>query len=186
MNTKATLASMVLATGSLLSGTAQANDAVLGALLGAGAGAVIGAAVGGHEGAIVGGAIGAVGGAVAARSHTVVGVHGVANPHAGTYAGGAPVGGFTPVHRPVYGPGHGPAYGPVHGPVYGPVHGHGYFGHHGRPPVVVAPARGYYHYGQPRVIVAPPVYVAPPPHVIYVRPRGHYDRHPHGWHGPRY
>lgn len=54
----------------LTSGGAMANDAVLGALLGGGAGAAIGGSVSGRNGAIVGGAIGAAAGAViAADSH---------------------------------------------------------------------------------------------------------------------
>jgi outer membrane lipoprotein SlyB len=58
----------------LASGSAVANDAVWGALLGGGAGAAIGGSVSGRNGAIVGGAIGAAAGAVIAsdsdRAHT--------------------------------------------------------------------------------------------------------------------
>ena len=43
---------------------AQANDALLGALVGAGAGALIGQALGGRDGAIAGGVVGAVAGAL--------------------------------------------------------------------------------------------------------------------------
>ena len=50
----------------LASGSAVANDAVWGALLGGGAGAAIGGSVSGRNGAIVGGAIGAAAGAVIA------------------------------------------------------------------------------------------------------------------------
>lgn len=50
----------------LASGSAVANDAMWGALLGGGAGAAIGGSVSGRNGAIVGGAIGAAAGAVIA------------------------------------------------------------------------------------------------------------------------
>jgi len=50
----------------LASGTAMANDAVWGALLGGGAGAALGGSVSGRNGAIVGGALGAAAGAVIA------------------------------------------------------------------------------------------------------------------------
>ena len=44
-------------TGSLLvAGAAQASDAVLGAVIGGGAGALIGQSLGGRDGAVVGGA----------------------------------------------------------------------------------------------------------------------------------
>jgi hypothetical protein len=49
----------------LLSSTvAMANDAVLGALLGGGAGAVVGHSIGGRDGTVIGGALGAAAGAV--------------------------------------------------------------------------------------------------------------------------
>jgi hypothetical protein len=47
----------------LSSNAAQADDAVLGALIGGGAGAVVGHSVGGRNGTIIGGAIGAAAGA---------------------------------------------------------------------------------------------------------------------------
>ena len=53
----------VLALCLLSSGAALANDAVLGALLGGGAGAIVGHSVGGRDGTIIGGAIGAAAGA---------------------------------------------------------------------------------------------------------------------------
>lgn len=46
----------------------HANEQVLGAVLGAGAGAVIGSSMGGHDGAVVGGALGAAVGATIAGS----------------------------------------------------------------------------------------------------------------------
>ena len=75
MNTQAKLAVLtVVAAGSLFTGTAQARDPVVAAVLGAGAGALIGSAIGGEQGAVIGGVIGAATGVVAARSHVVVGV----------------------------------------------------------------------------------------------------------------
>ena len=47
----------------LSSGTAMADDAVWGALIGGGAGAVVGHSIGGRDGTIIGGAIGAAAGA---------------------------------------------------------------------------------------------------------------------------
>lgn len=47
----------------LSSGTALADDAVWGALLGGGAGAVVGHSIGGRDGTIIGGALGAAAGA---------------------------------------------------------------------------------------------------------------------------
>ena len=49
--------------GLLSASTALANDAVLGAILGGGAGALVGRSIGGRDGTIVGGAIGAAAGA---------------------------------------------------------------------------------------------------------------------------
>ena len=54
---------MVLSLGLLSSGAALANDAVVGALLGGGAGAIVGHSIGGRDGTIIGGAIGAAAGA---------------------------------------------------------------------------------------------------------------------------
>ena len=60
---KTSCVTLVLAFGLLAAGTAQADDAVLGALIGGGAGAVVGSSVGGRDAAIIGGAIGAAAGA---------------------------------------------------------------------------------------------------------------------------
>lgn len=54
---------MVVSLGLLTAGVAMANDAVLGALIGGGAGALVGRSVGGRDGTIIGGAIGAAAGA---------------------------------------------------------------------------------------------------------------------------
>ena len=54
---------LALALGVLSSGAALADDAVLGALIGGGAGAVVGHSVGGRDATIIGGAIGAAAGA---------------------------------------------------------------------------------------------------------------------------
>lgn len=55
----------------LLSSTpALANDAVLGALIGGGAGAVVGSSIGGRNAAVIGGALGAAAGAAMASSRT--------------------------------------------------------------------------------------------------------------------
>jgi hypothetical protein len=54
---------LVLALGLLSSSAAMADDAILGALLGGGAGAVVGHSIGGRDGTIIGGAIGAAAGA---------------------------------------------------------------------------------------------------------------------------
>lgn len=56
--------SLALSLGLFASGLAMANDAVLGALLGGGAGAIIGQSIGGRNGAVVGGALGAATGVV--------------------------------------------------------------------------------------------------------------------------
>jgi hypothetical protein len=57
------LASALLAGSAFLVNPAVASDALVGALVGGGAGAIVGNAVGGRDGAIVGGALGAVTGA---------------------------------------------------------------------------------------------------------------------------
>lgn len=57
------LASALLAGSAFLVNPAVASDALVGALIGGGAGAIVGNAVGGRDGAIVGGALGAVTGA---------------------------------------------------------------------------------------------------------------------------
>ena len=54
---------MALSLGLLVSNVAMANDAVLGALLGGGAGVLVGRSIGGRNGALVGGALGAAAGA---------------------------------------------------------------------------------------------------------------------------
>ena len=54
----------------VLSVNAAANDAVLGALLGGGAGAVVGRSLGGRDGTIIGGALGAAAGAAIASEHS--------------------------------------------------------------------------------------------------------------------
>ena len=54
---------LLLSLGLLSAGTAMANDAVIGALLGGGAGVLVGRSVGGRNGAVIGGALGAAAGA---------------------------------------------------------------------------------------------------------------------------
>jgi hypothetical protein len=56
---------LLLALG-LLTSSAQAGDAVLGAIIGGGLGAVVGKQTGGHNGAIIGGAVGAATGVIVA------------------------------------------------------------------------------------------------------------------------
>jgi len=75
-----------------LSGQAYANDnAILGAVIGAGIGAAIGHGVQGHNGAVVGGALGAIAGAsIAASSNGYY--------DSGYYAAPAPVYAPTPVY----------------------------------------------------------------------------------------
>ena len=53
----------------LASTPALAGDAVLGALIGGGAGAVVGSSIGGRDAALIGGALGAATGAAIASSH---------------------------------------------------------------------------------------------------------------------
>jgi len=69
MKSRFTLLSVVLASGMLLGGVAQASDRVVGAVFGAGAGALVGNALGGRDGAIIGGALGAATGASLASDH---------------------------------------------------------------------------------------------------------------------
>ncbi len=57
---------LLLSLGLLSSGVAMANDAVIGALLGGGAGAMVGHSLGGRDGTIIGGALGAAAGAAIA------------------------------------------------------------------------------------------------------------------------
>jgi len=54
---------ILLSLGLLSAGTAMADDAVVGALLGGGAGVLVGRSVGGRNGAVIGGALGAAAGA---------------------------------------------------------------------------------------------------------------------------
>lgn len=64
---------MALSLGLLTANTALASDAVLGALLGGGAGAIVGRSIGGRNGTIVGGALGAAAGAaIASERHPAV------------------------------------------------------------------------------------------------------------------
>ncbi|HEY1182510.1 MAG TPA: glycine zipper 2TM domain-containing protein, partial [Rhodocyclaceae bacterium] len=62
------LASLMLA-GSLGAASAQADDAVVGALVGGGVGSVIGHSVGGRNGAVVGGLVGAAAGIAIASNN---------------------------------------------------------------------------------------------------------------------
>jgi hypothetical protein len=84
-------AAAALSAGVLATGTAQASDSVLGAVIGGGAGAVIGQSLGGRDGAIIGGALGAAAGAAAASNHRHYG---------GGYAVGASVGYPASVYAP--------------------------------------------------------------------------------------
>ena len=77
---KARCITLALALGLLSSGAALADDAVLGALIGAGAGAVVGHSVGGRDATIIGGAIGAAAGAAIGSQHTASRVEYVAPP----------------------------------------------------------------------------------------------------------
>lgn len=65
---------LTLALGLFTANAAMADDAVIGALLGGGAGAVVGRSVGGRDGTIIGGALGAAAGAAigANRGHARV------------------------------------------------------------------------------------------------------------------
>lgn len=54
---------LALALGLLSANVAMANDAVIGALIGGGAGALVGRSIGGRDGTIIGGALGAAAGA---------------------------------------------------------------------------------------------------------------------------
>ena len=57
------LNAMVVSLGLLTAGVAMADDAVIGALIGGGAGALVGRSIGGRDATIIGGAIGAAAGA---------------------------------------------------------------------------------------------------------------------------
>lgn len=56
-------ATLLISLGLLSANVALANDAVIGALLGGGAGVLVGRSVGGRNGAVIGGALGAAAGA---------------------------------------------------------------------------------------------------------------------------
>lgn len=82
----------------LLSANAMANDAILGAVLGGGAGAFVGHSIGGRDATIIGGAIGAAAGAAIAsdndRRHVRVVERRVTYVAQPTY--------YAPPPRPVY------------------------------------------------------------------------------------
>ena len=63
---KSIVIALTLSAGLLSANAAQANDAVLGAVIGGGLGAVVGNHVSGRDGAIIGGAVGAAAGVVIA------------------------------------------------------------------------------------------------------------------------
>ncbi len=60
---------MLVSLGLLSANVALANDAVIGALVGGGAGVIVGSSMGGRNGAIVGGALGAAAGAAISSDH---------------------------------------------------------------------------------------------------------------------
>jgi hypothetical protein len=61
--------SLALSLGLLASNAAMADDTLLGALLGGGAGVLVGSSLGGRDGAIIGGALGAAAGAAIASQN---------------------------------------------------------------------------------------------------------------------
>ena len=132
---------------------AQANDAVVGALFGAGAGALLGQAFGGRDGAVAGGVIGALAGAASASND---------EPAVGVAAYPAPA--YVPVHRPV-------AVSPA------PYGGYGAYGAYA-PPVAVP--YGYAAY--PRVAAPVVVYQQPPVVVVSGGRHRHHGHHGH-YHG---
>jgi hypothetical protein len=69
MKRRFVIAAALFAASLALTPGARASDALIGALLGAGAGIVVGHAVGGQDGAIVGGGIGAIAGAAIGSHH---------------------------------------------------------------------------------------------------------------------
>ncbi len=93
---------LALSAGLLSASAAQANDAVLGAVIGGGLGAVVGNHVSGRDGAIIGGAVGAAAGAVIAseddRHYRPRSVY-VAPPPVRVYSP-APVYGPAPIYAP--------------------------------------------------------------------------------------
>lgn len=102
---KTLLASLIIA-GAFVASSAQANDTVVGAVVGGGVGSLIGHSVGGRDGAVVGGIVGAVAGVALASN---------SGPRYVNVGYAAPVSYARPA--PVYYP---PAYGPrvVAAPVY--------------------------------------------------------------------
>ncbi len=82
---------------------AMANDQLIGALLGAGAGVLIGRNMGGQDGAVVGGALGAAVGASVTRTHYEGGRGGYEGRTGYEGRGGYENrGGYYPQQRPVY------------------------------------------------------------------------------------
>ena len=114
---KSFVIALALSAGLLSANAAQANDAVLGAVIGGGLGAVVGNHVSGRDGAIIGGAVGAAAGVVIASENDR---HYRPRP---VYVAPAPVRVYTPA--PIYAPS--PVYAPT--PVY-----------YGPPPVRVVEA----------------------------------------------
>ena len=98
---KTLLTSFVLA-GLLATTSAQANEAVVGAVIGGGMGGLIGQSVGGRDGAVMGGLVGAIAGAALARNNDHRHVHARHGAPA-YYAHPAPRYYATPAHygRPV-------------------------------------------------------------------------------------
>lgn len=109
MNTKRIVALLALSGSVLVTSSAFAGDAVVGALFGGGLGAIIGQSVGGRDGAIVGGAIGAAVGASSAhnRYYGETGYYGGADYYGGSgyygsVYGGPPAVVYAPAPRVVY------------------------------------------------------------------------------------
>ena len=200
MNTQAKLAVLtVVAAGSLFTGTAQARDPVVAAVLGAGAGALIGSAIGGEQGAVIGGVIGAATGVVAARSHVVVGVS-PAYPVV-VQAGYQPAGYYEQGGYGAYDGDRGYRQGGYYDQRgydqlgYDPrgcdprnygQRSYNQGGYYGRPQLVVpapvfAPQPAVVY--PPRVVYAPPLVVMPPQVVYREYARGYHHPHPHGYYG---
>ncbi len=108
MNTKRIVALLALSGSVLVTSSAFAGDAVVGALFGGGLGAIIGQSVGGRDGAIVGGALGAAVGASSAhnRYYGETGYYGGSDYYGGSgyYGGygGAPAVVYAPAPRVIY------------------------------------------------------------------------------------
>lgn len=98
MNKK--LAIALLSLGLLSANAARADDAVLGALIGGGAGVLIGHSLGGRNGSIIGGALGAAAGAAMASDHSRARVAYMPPPPPVVYAAPQPV--IYAAPRPVY------------------------------------------------------------------------------------